>query len=185
MAKKYSIELEVLSSIVVAPGTKVKETVKMEKMLVKGVAKDLDIARINIVGLPDEPGIAFRVFSRVAKAHVNVDLIIQSVGRDGTKDITFTVKKSDAQKTVDALQEYCDHLKAKKLFFETNIAKISVVGAGLETHEGFAARMFEALSDKNINIQAISTSEIKVSVLIDQADADVAVSSVHNALFGE
>ncbi len=185
MAKKYSIELEVLSSIVVAPGTKVKETVKMEKMLVKGVAKDLDIARINIVGLPDEPGIAFRVFSRVAKAHVNVDLIIQSVGRDGTKDITFTVKKSDAQKTVDALQEYCDHLKAKKLFFETNIAKISVVGAGLETHEGFAARMFEALSDKNINIQTISTSEIKVSVLIDQADADVAVTAVHNALFGE
>ncbi len=185
MAKKYSIELEVLSSIVVAPGTKVKETVKMEKMLVKGVAKDLDIARINIVGLPDEPGIAFRVFSRVAKAHVNVDLIIQSVGRDGTKDITFTVKKSDAQKTVDALQEFCDHLGAKKLFFETDIAKISVVGAGLETHEGFAARMFEALSDKNINIQTISTSEIKVSVLIDQADADVAVAAVHNAFFGE
>ena len=184
MAKKYSIELEVLSSIVDAPGTKVKETVKMEKMLVKGVAKDLDIARVMIVGLPDEPGIAFRIFSRVAKAHVNVDLIIQSVGRDGTKDITFTVKRSDAQKTVDALQEYCDHLNAKKLYFETNIAKISVVGAGLETHEGFAARMFEALSDKNINIQTISTSEIKVSVLIDQADADVAVTAVHDAFFG-
>ncbi len=184
MAKKYSIELEVLSSIVTAPGTKVKETVKMEKMLVKGVAKDLDIARIMIVGLPDEPGIAFRVFSRVAKAHVNVDLIIQSVGRDGTKDITFTVKRSDAQKTVDALQEYCEHLNAKKLYFETDVAKISVVGAGLETHEGFAARMFEALSDKNINIQTISTSEIKVSVLIDQADADVAVAAVHEAFFG-
>lgn len=184
MAKKYSIELEVLSSIVDAPGTKVKETVKMEKMLVKGVAKDLDIARVMIVGLPDEPGIAFRIFSRVAKAHVNVDLIIQSVGRDGTKDITFTVKRSDAQKTVDALQEYCDHLNAKKLYFETNVAKISVVGAGLETHEGFAARMFEALSDKNINIQTISTSEIKVSVLIDQADADVAVTAVHDAFFG-
>lgn len=185
MAKKYSIELEVLSSIVHAPGTKVKETVKMEKMLVKGVAKDLDIARINIVGIPDEPGVAFKVFSRVAKAHANVDLIIQSVGRDGTKDITFTVKKSDAQKTVDALQEYCDHLGAKKLYFETDVAKISVVGAGLETHEGFAARMFEALSDKNINIQTISTSEIKVSVLINQADADVAVAAVHDAFFGE
>ncbi|MBO5929431.1 MAG: aspartate kinase [Clostridia bacterium] len=185
MAKKYSIELEVLSSIVHAPGTKVKETVKMEKMLVKGVAKDLDIARVMIVGLPDEPGVAFKVFSRVAKAHVNVDLIIQSVGRDGTKDITFTVKKSDAQKTVDALQEYCDHLGAKKLYFETDVAKISVVGAGLETHEGFAARMFEALSDKNINIQTISTSEIKVSVLIDDADADVATAAVHDAFFGE
>ncbi len=185
MAKKYNIELEVLSSLKHVPGTKVKEVTKMEKMLIKSVAKDTDVARVMIVGIPDEPGIAFKIFSRVAQAHVNVDIILQSVGRDGTKDITFTVPAGEGERTVEALREYCDHLNAKKLFFDTEIAKVSIVGAGMETHEGVASRMFGALSDANINIQTISTSEIKISVLIDRADADRAVAAVHHAFFDE
>ncbi len=183
MAKKYNVELEVISSLTQKPGTKVKEVCKVEKMLVKSVAKDEHVARISIVGLPDEPGIAFKVFSRVAKAHVNVDIILQSVGRDGTKDITFTVPSEDGDTAVKALQEYCDNVGAKKLVVDTNVAKVSIVGAGMETHEGVASKMFEALADANVNIQMISTSEIKVSVLIDKADADRAVAAVHGIFF--
>lgn len=185
MAKKYNIELEVRSSMKDVPGTKVKEVTKVEKMLIKSVAKDTDVARVMVVGIPDEPGIAYKLFSRVAQAHVNVDIILQSVGRDGTKDITFTVPAGEGEKTVEALREYCDHLKAKKLAFDTNIAKVSIVGAGMETHEGVASRMFGALAEANINIQTISTSEIKISVLIDRADADRAVAAVHAAFFDE
>ncbi|MBR5539781.1 MAG: aspartate kinase [Clostridia bacterium] len=185
MAKKYNIELEVRSSMKDVPGTKVKEVTKVEKMLIKSVAKDTDVARVMIVGIPDEPGIAFKIFSRVAQAHVNVDIILQSVGRDGTKDITFTVPAGEGEKTVEALREYCEHLNAKKLAYDTDIAKISIVGAGMETHEGVASRMFGALSDANINIQTISTSEIKISVLIDRADADRAVAAVHHAFFDQ
>ena len=157
----------------------------MEKMLIKSVAKDEHVARVSIVGLPDEPGIAFKVFSRVAKAHVNVDIILQSVGRDGTKDITFTVAEDDGEAAVKALQEYCDQVGAKKVVIDTNVAKVSIVGAGMETHEGVASKMFEALADANINIQMISTSEIKVSVLIDKTEADRAVSAVHAMFFDQ
>ncbi len=183
MAKKYGIELEVLSSLVKAPGTKVKEVTNVEKMLITGVAKDTSIARIEIVGLPDNPGIAFKIFSLVAQAHVNVDIILQSVGRAGTKDISFTVPEQDGEKTVAALKEYCEHLGAKSITCNTDLAKVSVVGAGMETHEGVAAKMFEALSDANINIQTISTSEIKISVLIERKDADRAVLAVHDKFF--
>ena len=183
MAKKYNVELEVISSLTQQPGTKVKEVCKMEKMLIKSVAKDEHVARISIVGLPDEPGIAFKVFSRVAKAHVNVDIILQSVGRDGTKDITFTVAEDDGEAAVAALKEYCDQVGAKKVIVDTDVAKISIVGAGMETHEGVASKMFEALMDANINIQMISTSEIKVSVLIEKAEADRAVAAVHGMFF--
>lgn len=183
MAKKYNVELEVLSSLTRKPGTKVKEAAKMEKMLVKSVAKDSHVARVSIIGVPDEPGIAFKIFSRVAKAHINVDIILQSIGRDGTKDITFTVPDDKGKDAVTALQEYADMVGAKNLSYTTDVAKISVVGAGMETHEGVAAMMFEALADANINIQMISTSEIKVSVLIAAEDADRAVSAVHRAFF--
>lgn len=155
----------------------------MEKMLIKGVAKDTNVARVTIIGLPDEPGIAFKIFSRVAKAHINVDIILQSVGRDGTKDITFTVPSDDGEDAVAALQEYCDMVGAKKMSCDKSVAKISIVGAGMETHEGVASTMFEALADANVNIQMISTSEIKVSVLIAEDDADRAVSAVHRAFF--
>ncbi len=183
MAKKYGIELEVRSSLVNVPGTKVKEVTNVEKMLITGVAKDTSIARIEIVGLPDSPGIAFKVFALVAQAHVNVDIILQSVGRDGTKDITFTVPEDDGEKTVAALREYCENKGVKRINCDNDLAKVSVVGAGMETHEGVAAKMFEALADANINIQSISTSEIKISVLIDRKDADRAVAAVHDKLF--
>ena len=147
MAKKYNVELEVLSSLTRKPGTKVKEAAKMEKMLVKSVAKDSHVARVSIIGVPDEPGIAFKIFSRVAKAHINVDIILQSIGRDGTKDITFTVPDDKGKEAVTALQEYADMVGAKNLSYTTDVAKISVVGAGMETHEGVAAMMFEALAD--------------------------------------
>lgn len=183
MAKKYNVELEVLSSLKRVPGTKVKEVTKMEEMLIKSVAKDANVARVMIVGLPDEPGIAFKIFSRVAKAHINVDIILQSVGRDATKDITFTVPADKGAEAVEALREYCERVGAKNISYDTDVAKVSVVGAGMETHEGVAARMFEALADGNVNIQMISTSEIKVSVLIAAEDADRAVSAVHKAFF--
>lgn len=183
MAKKYNVELEVLSSLKRVPGTKVKEAAKMEQMLIKSVAKDANVARVMIVGLPDEPGIAFKIFSRVAKAHINVDIILQSVGRDGTKDITFTVPADKGDDAVASLQEYCDKVGARSISYDTGVTKISVVGAGMETHEGVAASMFEALADANVNIQMISTSEIKVSVLIASDDADRAVAAVHSKFF--
>ncbi len=185
MAKKYNVELEVLSSMTAAEGTKVKEVTKVEKMLIKGVAKDDSVARISVVALPDSPGIAFKVFSRVAKAHVPVDNILQSVGRDGTKDIAFTVPSRMGDEAVAALSEFCEMMGAKELRCDTDVAKISIVGAGMETHEGVAAGMFEALSDANINIQMISSSEIRVSVLVAKEDADRAVSAVHRHFFGE
>ena len=184
MAKKYGVELEVISSLTRKPGTKVKEVTRsMEKMLIKGVAKDTSVARVMIVGLPDSPGIAFKVFSRVAQAHINVDIILQSIGRDGTKDITFTVPAADGAAAVEALREFCENHGVKSLKYDTEVAKVSIVGAGMETHEGVAAKMFEALSDARVNIEMISTSEIKVSVLIAAADADRAVTAVHRAFF--
>lgn len=185
MAKKYNVELEVLSSLNPVPGTKVKEVTKMEKMMISSVAKDNHVARVMLVGIPDEPGIAFKIFSRVAQAHINVDIILQSVGRDGTKDMTFTVPEDCGEAAVEALREYAEQVGVKSLSYDTNAAKVSIVGAGMETHEGVAAKMFEAMSDANINIQMISTSEIKVSVLIDAADADRAVAAVHAKFFDD
>ena len=184
MAKKYNVELEVLSSITVAAGTKVKEVTKVEKMLIKGVAKDDGVARVALIGVPDSPGIAFKVFSRVAKAHICVDNILQSIGRDGTKDIAFTVPADDADAAAESLQEYCDMVGAKELVVEKNVSKISIVGAGMETHENVAAGMFEALADAGINIQTITSSEIRVSVLVDKKDGDRAVEAVHRHFFG-
>ena len=183
MAKKYNVALEVRSSIRNVPGTVVKEVTKMEKMLIKSVAKDTDVASVMIVGLPDEPGIAFKVFSRVANAHINVDIILQSVGRDGTKDITFTVPGDKGEAAVEALREYCEMVGAKSLSCDNRFAKVSIVGAGMETHEGVAATMFEALADSKINIAMISTSEIKVSALIATEDADRAVTAIHAKFF--
>ena len=181
MAKKYGVELEVRSSLEsTKPGTIVKEKVKMEKMLIKGVAKDNNVSRISIVGLEDTPGIAFKIFNKLAASKVNVDIILQSVGRDGTKDITFTVTENQETDAVNALNELKDILNYKTRTSDTTISKVSVVGAGMESHPGVAAKMFEALSDAGINIQMISTSEIKISVLIDKADADRAVIAIHD-----
>lgn len=177
MAKKYGIEIEVLTSLERKPGTIVKENAKMEKMLVRGVAKDTNVARISIVGLPDTPGVAFRLFDRLAQKKINIDIILQSVGRDGTKDITFTVAGEQADEAMAALAD----MGNANVICDRDVAKVSIVGAGMETHPGVAAKMFEALYDKSINIQMIATSEIKVSVLIARSDADKAVQAVHDA----
>ena len=184
MAKKYSVQLEVLSSLVNKPGTIVKEKIAMEKMLVRGVTKDTDCARISVVGVPDVPGVAFRIFSRLAAKNINVDIILQSVGRDGTKDISFTVSRADAGEAEDILAAL-DLTAGLEIVKDTDVAKISVVGAGMESHPGTASKMFEALYGAGINIQMISTSEIKITVLIEQAQADRAVSAVHRAFFPE
>lgn len=180
MAKKYSVELEVLSSLNPVAGTIVKEKVKMEKMLIRGVTKDKDVALISVIGLEDNPGVAFKVFTKLAQKNMNVDIILQSVGRDGTKDLTFTVSKENGPVAVELLNDMVD-VAGKEIKCVTNVAKVSIVGAGMESHPGTASKMFEALYSQNINIQMISTSEIKISVIIDADEADRAVSAVHNA----
>ena len=184
MAKKYNVELEVLSSLEHKPGTIVKETSKMEKTLIKGVAKDNNVARISIVGLEDTPGVAFKIFNKLAQYKVNVDIILQSVGREGTKDITFTVPKDQINETTEAMNAIKDILNYKEYSIDDTVSKISIVGAGMESHPGVASKMFEALCDAGINIQMISTSEIKISVLIDSKYADKAVTAVHDAFLG-
>ena len=183
MAKKYGLELEVLSSITKQPGTIVKEITKMEKMLISGVAKDTNIARISIIGVPDKPGLAFRVFSKLSAKNINVDIILQSVGRNGTKDISFTIAQDNLKLALDLLEPYAEALGATSVVYNEHVAKVSIVGAGMESHPGVAADMFEALYGANINIHMISTSEIKISVLIDESEADAAVQAVHNKFF--
>jgi aspartate kinase len=185
MAKRYGIELEVLSSMTRKPGTIVKEATKMEKMLISGVAKDEDVARVSIIGVPDRPGLAFKIFSKLGAKNINVDIILQSIGRNGTKDISFTVHRSDLQETINILNSYVELIGATSVVYDENVAKVSIVGAGMETHCGTAASMFEALYEADINIHMISTSEIKISVLIDREDADKAVAAIHDRFFGE
>lgn len=183
MAKKYNIELEVLSSMTKASGTIVKEKTKMEKMLISGVAKDTDVARISVMGVPNIPGLAFKMFSKLSAKDINVDIILQSIGHDGKKDISFTVAKNRGEEAVALMKEYTENLGAEEILYDDKVAKISIVGAGMESHAGVATKMFEALYDAQVNIQMISTSEIKVSVLIDSSDADKAVSAIHRKFF--
>lgn len=180
MAKKYNVKLEVLSSLVRKPGTIVKEVADMEKMLVRGVTKDTDVARVSIIGVPNVPGIAYKIFGKLAAKDINVDIILQSVGRGDTKDIAFTTAKAKLDDTVETLKSL-DLLEGLEIICDTDVAKVSVVGAGMESHPGIAAKMFEALFESDVNIQMIATSEIKISVLIDVKDTDKAVEAVHNA----
>ena len=180
MAKKYSVELEVLSSLNPVPGTIVKEVAKMEKMLIRGVTKDKDVALVSILGVNDTPGVAFKGFSKLSQKNINVDIILQSFGRNNTKDIVFTVNKENGPLAVELLGEVSD-LDGAQIVCDTSVAKVSIVGAGMESHPGTATKMFEALYERGINIKMISTSEIKISVIIDAEDADRAVSAVHAA----
>ena len=180
MAKKYNVTLEVLSSFSRRPGTQVKGGSLVEKMLVSSVAKDCDVARIAVIGVKNEPGVAFKMFSLLAKKGVNVDIILQSIGRDSTKDISFTTKLSSLDDALEILKENLAMFGGKDIVYDTSIAKISIVGAGMTNNAGVAAKMFEALYDAHINIHMISTSEIKVSVLIDKELADIAVSTIHS-----
>ena len=185
LAKKYHVNMEVVSSLERKPGTKVKEVVKMEKTNIAGVAKDTSIARIAVVGLAHNPGVAFRMFSLLGKARINVDAIIQSIGRGESKDISFTLPRSDVEEAVKVLESEKEALGFDHITVEDKIAKVSIVGAGMMTTPGVAAKMFEALYDANINIQMINTSEIRVSVLIDEEDAVPAVRAVHEKFFGD
>ncbi|MBR3844345.1 MAG: aspartate kinase [Clostridia bacterium] len=184
MAKKYSVDLEVCSSLERKPGTKVREVAGMEKMLIRGVAKDDNVARVTIMGVADTPGVAYKIFAVLSAAKINVDIILQSIGRDGSKDIVFTVSADQKDDTVDALNRSGVTGEAK-VMVDTNVTKLSIVGAGMESHPGVASKMFEALFNSDINIQMIATSEIKISVLIDKKDADRAVQAVHDMFFSK
>ena len=184
LAKKYNVKLEVLSSFTGHPGTKVKGVAKrMEKTAVSSVAKDKDIARIALVGVPNEVGTSFKVFSLLAQNHINVDIILQGIGHEEGKDICFTVAEGDLKKAAELLESHKAELRFARLETNADIAKVSVVGSGMINNPGVAAKLFEALEDAHININMISTSEIKISVLVDKKDADRAVQAVHDKFF--
>ena len=185
LAKKFRVDLEVLSSLERKPGTKVKEVTKVEKTTIAGVAKDTSIARIALLGLRHNPGVAFQVFDLLSKHNINVDLILQSIGREDSKDISFTVHEKDLEDAQAFLTENQEVLCFDHIEVDGNIGKVSIVGAGLMTNCGMAARMFEALYEAGINIQMINTSEIRVSVLLDEGDVDRAVRAIHAKFFDE
>lgn len=181
MAKKYGVQLVVRSSLNNSEGTVVKEEVKMEKMLVSGVAADKNTARIAVIGLEDQPGVAFKLFNHLARYNINVDIILQSVGRNGTKDISFTVAEDSVEEAVEILERHrSGSLKCHKIDVEKSVAKVSIVGAGMMSNAGVAAKMFEALYDVGVNIKMISTSEIRVTVLIDEIYVEKAMKAVHD-----
>lgn len=183
MAKKYNVDLEVVSSFTRNPGTKVKEGSDMEKMNVSGVARDNNCARVAIINLPDEPGVAFKVFSLLAKHKVNIDIILQSVGQKSRKSITFTIPEDKAEEVGKILNANKEGLDFEDVSINTTVAKVSIVGAGMASNPGVAAMMFEALASAGINIRMISTSEIKISVLINEEDSEKAVRAIHQKFF--
>lgn len=181
MAKKYNVELVVRSSLNESEGTVVKEETKVERMLVSGVAADKNVTRISLVGLKDKPGIAFRVFDILAKANINVDMILQSIGRSQTKDISFTIPRDACDDALKALEENKERLGNPEISHNDKVAKVSIVGAGMMSNPGVAAKMFESFYNSNININMISTSEIRVTVLIDEKETERAMNAVHDA----
>lgn len=181
MAKRYGVQMVVLSSLNRAEGTVIKEETKVERMLVSGVAADNNVARISVLGVKNEPGIAFKIFNLLARHRINVDIIIQSVGRDDRKDISFTVAKTDLQEAMTVLNDNREALTAQTVECEEGVAKISIIGAGMTMNPGVAAKMFEALYSANINIRMIATSEIRITVLIDENDVNRAMRTVHDA----
>ena len=184
MAKKYNVSLEVLSSFSGNPGTKVKEVAKrMEKSYISSVAKDTNIARIALLGVPNEIGTSFKVFSLLAQHNINVDIILQGIGHEEGKDICFTVAQSDLAMAEKLLRENQERIRFRVLETNADVAKVSVVGAGVIGNPGVAAKLFEALYDAGININMISTSEIKISVLVERRDAEKAVQVIHDKFF--
>lgn len=181
MAKKYNVKLEVKSSFNKEPGTIVKEVTNLEKMLIRGVTRDNDVARIAIIGVEDTPGIAFKVFSALSKRNINVDMILQSIGHNGTKDIVFTVNKNNLENTLNAIEELKECISYQDVNHRDDLSKVSIVGSGMVNNPGVAAKMFEALYTSDINIHMISTSEIKVSVLINVNNAERAVKVIHDS----
>ena len=180
MAKKYNVELVVRSSLTNAEGTVVKEACHMERMLVSGVAGDDEIARVSLIGINNTPGKAFDIFATLAKKNINVDIILQSIGRDNTKDISFTVPLTALEDTKEVVEGNKERWGVQKIDYNENLAKVSVVGAGMSSNAGVAAKMFEAMFNSNINIRMISTSEIKISILIDKQDMNRAMNAIHD-----
>lgn len=180
VAKKYNVKLSVLSSMTDAEGTEVKEECKMERMLVSGVAADKNVSRISIMGINDEPGKAFEIFALMAREKVSVDIILQSTGHNGKQDISFTIGKDDLEIALKALEDNKERLTAETILHDDSVAKLSIVGAGMASNPGVAAMFFEAMYDAGVNIQMISTSEIKITVLISEKDIDTAMIAVHD-----
>ena len=182
LAKKYGVQLVVRSSLNESEGTIVKGVgKKMERMLISGVALDREADRISVIGIADVPGSAFKLFHTLAKNNINVDIIIQSVGRDGTKDISFTVSHNNLNEAVELLNSCKDQLGFDHIEYNCDVVKLSVVGSGMMSHPGVAAKMFECLYNENININMIATSEIRITVLIPEKDALRAMNAVHDA----
>ena len=179
MAKKYNVNLCVRSSLTRAKGTIVKEAVSVESMMVRGVTKDNDVARISLMNIEDTPGKAFKIFSLLAKKNINVDIILQSIGRNDTKDISFTVAQSHLDEALEIIRNNKDVIGYGEMDYTTAVSKVSIVGTGMVTNAGVAAKMFEALYEAHINIHMIATSEIKVSVLIDEGAEAKAVRAIH------
>lgn len=184
LAKKYNINLEVLSSLERKVGTKIKEVVNVEKMLIRGVAKNDDMVRVTVFGLPDESGTAFKLFSTLASAGIDIDVILQSVSIKGLKDISVTVNQQDKDLIIDILKQNQQTLSFKDIDIDEQVSKISIVGAGMQSNPGIAARMFEALFESDVNIQMISTSEIVISVIVERKDAEKAFNAVHKEFIG-
>ena len=180
MAKKYGVRLVVRSSLNQSEGTVIKEKAKMEKMLITGVAADTNTARISVIGVEDKPGTAFKIFHTLARNQINVDIILQSVGRDGTKDISFTVSEDDLRDALQVLEEHKETLTIQQITSNKHVAKISVVGAGMMSNPGVAAKMFESMYNSRVNINMIATSEIRITVLVDEKDVDKAMNAVHD-----
>lgn len=181
-AGKYRVPLRVLSSFVEGPGTLITyEEHEMEEPLISGIAFNRDEAKLTIRGVPDQPGVAYRILGEIANAGINVDMIVQNVGADGTTDFTFTVHRNEFQPGLDRLKRSAAELRAREVIGDDKIVKISVVGVGMRSHAGIASAMFKALADEGINIQMISTSEIKISVVVDEKYLELGVRALHSA----
>lgn len=183
MAMKYNVELEVLSSMQKLPGTKVKEVVTVEKMLIRGVACDDNVARISVIGVPDTVGMAAKIFMLLASKKINVDIILQTVSVGGKKDISFTVTKEDREQAMELLQSIQKEYGIDELRYDEDVAKVSIVGSGMQSNPGVAATLFDALASADVNIQLISTSEIKISVLVEASASKRAINAIHSAFF--
>ena len=185
-AKKFAVPVHVRSTFSDAEGTwLVTEEESMTDVLVSGVACDKNEAKITLVRVPDQPGLAARIFGPIADAHIVVDMIIQNASEDGTTDLTFTVPKADHKKALKIMEKTLPEVHAKGIKVDTEIAKVSVIGVGMRTHAGVAAKMFQVLAAEGINIEMISTSEIKISVVIDAKYSELAVRVLHDAFIGK
>jgi len=183
-AGKYNVKLRVLSSFQEeGEGTLItfEENPNMEKPVISGIAFNRDEARINVVGVPDKPGIAYQILGPVADANIDVDMIIQNVGQDGTTDFSFTVPKGEMARAIAVLEGVQGHIQARSITGDDKICKVSIIGVGMRSHVGVASSMFRTLAEEGINIQMISTSEIKISVVVDEKYLELAVRVLHKA----